>query len=455
MQVTEKLSMVVAMISLGGCLTVGPEYIAPEMDVGTQFIAGGSDSIGDVSAQSWWLEFDDIILNDLVARGQAQNLDIRTAQARVADAREALEATGWASFFGGSFLISHTRSGGAGLPATMATAVETSPNLDIDLFGSNQRRRQQGLATLEASQMNLGASRQMFMTSLVSQYIQARYFQEAMAITKSMISNQKRVLGLVESQQSEGAATLLDIARARAQLDDLRASLPELESGFFQAVYAIATLLAEPAPPIVTKLSRGAPQPVPSYSTSGVGVPADLLRNRPDIRAAERNYASAVAEMGIAEASLYPSLTLSGVIISAPQNTWSFGPSLMLPLLNQPVLRSNRNRARIKAEQAELVWHHTVLYAVEQIQSGLSNLARTKRELANRRAAVISYDEVEKLTKSNFSKGAATTFEVLNAEREVANARLALAGAYRNLALDWTSLQIAAGRGWGVSSKMQ
>lgn len=434
-------------ILLGGCATLGPDFVEPEQNLATRFVEGSSLSIENVAGQAWWLGLNDPMLNGLIEQGQISNLSIRTAVLRIADAREEASVAGVPTLLSGVFSSNHLAAG-SDLVATTATSSQSlNLGFDFDIFGGNRRNRERALANLDSSRFNLGTTRQIFMSNLVTQYIQARYYQELMAVTRIVISSRRQTLVLVEQQLAAGEVLRLDVDRTVAQLEEARASLPSQETGFNNAVYAIATLLAKPAGPIIAELSRGARQPLPRGSTS-VGIPADLLRNRPDVRAAERNYTAASAGIGVAEAAMYPSLSLSGNITTAAITSWSYGPSVIFPILNQPLLKSNKRRAVIQFEQAELAWRSTVLSAVEEVQSAQSSLSRLYRAARSNEASVRANAKVADLSLKIYSEGASTLLDLLDAQRAHETARLSLATVYRDLALNFASLQIAAGHGW-------
>ena len=196
-------------------------------------------------------------------------------------------------------------------------------------------------------------------------------------------------------------------------------------------------------------MTAGAPQPNPP-SSDAAGVPADLLRNRPDVRAAERELAAAVSAVGVAEAALYPSINLSGNVTVGDSESWSFGPTLSIPLLNRPLLAARRDAAVARVQQAEIEWRRTVLAAVEEVQSAQSTFARSRQRLAAQQRAVDSYTQLVALSREAYQLGTTTLFALLDAEQSLADAQVAAATARRDVAADWLALQIAAGKGWAV-----
>ena len=224
-------------------------------------------------------------------------------------------------------------------------------------------------------------------------------------------------------------------------------ALPMLQANFEASVFRIATLLAEPAGPILARMTQGAGQPTPNRGTA-TGTPADLLRNRPDIRAAERDLAAATAAIGVAEAELYPSLRLSGFVSEGDEEDWSFGPSLRLPVLNQGLLAARRNEAVARAEEAELIWRQEVLTAVEEVQTSDSALRYWRSQVGAQRAASDAAEEVRTLTRKTYEAGGTVLTDVLDAERRALDNRLVLMAGLRDLSKSWIQLQVATGRGW-------
>lgn len=432
---------------LAAC-TVGPDYRAPTIGLAARFAEGAGSSDGDVALERWWTGFDDATLNQLANRGLAQNLDILTAVERINEAEAALRATGAAALVTGNVGAEAARVSQQGTIDTESAATAAA-DFVIDLFGGETRSRQQAAAELEGATLDVGTARLAYLSSLVGGYIDARYYQEAAAITRGLIDTRQQTLELVQRQQSVGLATDLDVLQAQALLEETRATLPAFEQGYASSVYAIATLLATPAQPIMTGLQRGAPQPRPPRGAEA-GVPADLLRNRPDVRSTERAYAAAVANIGVAEAELYPALDLSGSISASNPSSWSFGPALALPVLNQPVLRASRDQAISQAKQSELAWRQSVLSAVEEVQTAQGAVIRDRRELAAQQSATDMYRRARDLARETYEGGTTTFLDFLDAERSAGTTALVLALSTRALANDWTSLQIAAGRGWAV-----
>ena len=393
--------------------------------------------------------FNDAKLNQLVTRGLRQNLDIQTSLERIRQAEIALANTGVDSQLSGNVNAAGTLSGADGIRRDASTSVTAGASYVFDLFGGNLRSRQQAEANLEAAAFDLGTVRLAYLSGIVGNYIDARYFQETLALTRQTIRSTERTVNLVRQQRDLGAATDLAVAQAEAELATARSALPSLEAGFTAAVIRISTLLGEPAAPLIADLQRGAAQPSPSRDV-GIGIPANLLRSRPDVAAAERRYAAAVFGVGVAEAGLYPSVSLSGNVTASDPQNWSFGPTVSLPVLGRGLLYNQRLAAQSRAQQAELDWRSAVLAGVEDVQIAQATYLRKNREVAALRRAVSSNERALRLSRIAFEGGGSSVLDLLDAERNTARTRISLATAVRERTASWVNLQIATGSGWAA-----
>tara|TARA_R110000851_G_scaffold314480_1_gene476557 strand:- start:409 stop:1758 length:1350 start_codon:yes stop_codon:yes gene_type:complete len=441
------LLFILASTALVSCTAVGPDYTPPKTPLETSFIGGGA-AHGEVARDEWWKRLNDRQMNRLVDRGLTQNIDIATALQRIKAANTDLRQTGTAGQFSGGLDAQAQRNNGNPISGDPSESATFGANYILDIFGGVRRDAQRAAAGVEAAKFDAGTVRLALVSGVVSNYIDARYFQEALALTRQNIASLRRTQSLIRAQVEQGALSELDLARSAGQLDTAIADLPPLEAAFEARVFAIATLLAEPAQPLLKQMIAGAPQPYPR-SKGSTGVPANLLRNRPDVLAAERRLAAAVAGVGVAEAKLYPSVTLSGSVTAANPSEWSFGPALSLPILNQGPLRARRDAAIISATTAELEWRAQVLAAVEDVQKTQSEFTRKQREVAALRAAQRSRDRTLQLSRKVFELGELNLPDLLDAERFANAARISLAAAVRDLAQSWSALMVATGRGWG------
>jgi multidrug efflux system outer membrane protein len=433
---------------LCACMPLESADTSPPVDMPDAFVHAKATPIGDLAAQAWWQGFHDDRLNALVERGLAQNLDIATAQARVRKAEADLRATGLNAQVQGNLTGQTVRAVDESYSDTASTssAGSLSGSYVVDLFGGNASTRQEARATRDAAEFDVATARLTLLSSIIGRYIDARYDQNLLELTRQTIASREKTLHLVTEQATYGSASDLDTASAQADLDTARSSLPTLIGDFEASVFALATLLDEPAGPLMTSLQSGAPQPRPGAALN-LGVPADLLRNRPDVRAAESRFIAATAAIGVAKADLYPALTLSGTITRQDASSWQFGPILSLPIFNYGRLTAKLQGARANAEVARLDWMKTILSAVEDVQKSQSAYVANHRQSASLAEAVASTDRVRLLSQTTYLQGSATLLDLLDAERRYTSARQSLAQSLRAEATSWAKLQIAIGRG--------
>ncbi len=455
----------VALLSLSGCV-VGPDYKAPEAALPVRFSEGKAGTGVDTANSAWWKAFRDRKLDSLVERGKSENLTVMQALARIEEAQANIVVAGAGGLPSLSSQSSAEVSGqeviGPGGQSTERKQASSALSASwlLDLFGQYRRAKESADASLDAAYDNVGVARLAYLSDLVSSYIDARFYQASIALQRQNLASRRETLKLTNDIRSAGAASSLDVVQAEGLVNATLAELPALETGFHVAANHIATLLGQPAASLTGELIGGAPQPSPRFDTK-VGVPADLLRNRPDVRAAERQLAAATAAIGVAESQLYPSLQLSGnvslsrVVTSAVTGTgslsaWSFGPTINLPIFNGGALKARVTIAESQAQQAYLNWKSTVLKAVEETENAMIALRRDRQTVEALRKVVASYEQALNLARESYRGGASSILDVLDAERSLASGRLQLASGIRQLARDYVALNIATGGGSSI-----
>ncbi|WP_288426972.1 efflux transporter outer membrane subunit [uncultured Agrobacterium sp.] len=462
-----RATLPLTMLLLSGCV-VGPDHKAPEIQLPSKFAEGGKASNGDVATAPWWNTFNDSRLNGYVATGLAQNLTVLQAVERINQAAAQVTSAGAGSLPSLTASGSHTISQTKGSFPTVDTTVRNTSagGLDaswlLDLFGQYRRAKENANASLDAAYSTADVQRLTLISSVVSAYIDVRYYQERLAIARDNLKSRRETLDLTKLQLEAGAASRLDVVQAEGLVNSTIADMPGLETNFRKAAHRIATLLGMPASSLVVELQRGARQPI-ARRPATTGIPVDLIRNRPDIRVAERNLAAAVANIGVAESRLYPSITLSGSISPSfinlanggargTSNSWSFGPSLVLPILDGGALRANVDIAKSAAREEYLAWKATVLNGVEEVENALAAVNRDKQTEDALRRTVKSYQEALSLATASYRDGASSLLDVLDAQRNVSTAQANLATAIQQTAQDYVSLSIALGGGYAFGA---
>ncbi|HBF28565.1 efflux transporter outer membrane subunit [Rhizobium sp.] len=455
-----------AMLLLSGCV-MGPDHTAPETALPAKFAEGGKASAQDTTTVEWWKAFHDAQLNALVIKGINQNLDILQAMERIEQARATV-----------------VTSGAGGLPSLTATASEKGTKTNgsynpssetwssdgglsvswlVDLWGQYHRARQSAKASLDQAYASVDTYRLAYLSDLATAYINARYYQAQIGISNEAVKSRRDTLELTKLQLEAGAASRLDVVQAEGLVNSTLADIPGYESNFYSNAYHISTLLGLPASSLINDLKKNTGQPVARGKVLA-GIPADLIRNRPDIRSAERALAAAVYNIGNAKAQLLPSITLGGSISpsyvhsassNGTANTWSFGPSLSLPIFDGGTLRANVKSKESVAREKYLAWKQTVLTGVEEVESALAAYNRDSRAVAANRAYVASYKEALVLSTASYKDGASSLLDVLDAQRSLTTAQASLATSIQQMAKDFVTLNVAIGGGYNFNGKAE
>lgn len=455
-----RAASLVSLLILAGCVT-GPDHTAPDMALPAKFSESSAGSVGDVTAAPWWTAFRDPRLNSLVDKGLSENLNVLQAIERITAAEAGVVAAGAGSLPSLTGTGSFTRSGTEGSLSTQAPRSTTAGGLSaswlLDLFGEYRRAKESASASLDAAYATADVARLSYLSELTISYINARYYQERIALARRSLASRRETLDLTRLQLEAGAASRLDVVQSEGLVNSTLADIPNFEALFRASAHRIATLLGMPATSLVADLQKGARQPVAARIPKA-GIPADLIRNRPDIRRAERELASAVADIGVAEARLYPAITLSGSIspsyvasaASGNVTSWSFGPTLRLPIFDGGTLKANVDIAESSARVQYLAWKAAVLNAIEEVENALTALNRDSQTVSALTATVRSYEEALELSTSSYRDGASSLLDVLDAQRSVATAQASLAAAVQKMATDYVNLNVAIGGGYAV-----
>ena len=426
---------------LSAC-TVGPVYKTPEIDLPDRYSLVAPVTKASTRDLHWWTDFNDPVLNALVQRGMEGNLDVAEARERVREAEALLRRD------------SQALSGNAQVEATGNSNAANTGQVGLDgtfgLGGRTQWATRAASQRLESAELGVGEARRILLSSLGTTYVDMRFLQRNLETRQQDLRSRRRTLRDLNKQLDSGAATRLDVLRAEALVAETKAEIPPITADIIEQRNRLSTLLGIPVGELPIDLGYNGRQPSPR-GVAEMGVPADLLRARPDIRAAERNYAAAVSDVGVAEASRYPSLTLSGQV-TAPlrSGAWneSIGAGLSIPVFSQPSLKASQDAAESRAQQAFLVWKRTVLTAVEQVETALAELRAANQSVrASQEVVRLNQESLELTRRLLIESGETTVLDLIDRERSVSNARLTLAANKRDLANAYIALRVALGVG--------
>lgn len=422
----------------------GPDYTPPTTRLAGQFSLADQKSPPVSVSEPWWQSFRDPLLNALVDRALRENIDLQIATARVAEAS--------------AFVLTEVPV--VDVNGRIETQIASSHLGDDRQIGSlgavagflgpRARRIEAAKARVDQALAERDAARAVLLANLSSAYVDLRFVQQRIVLKQGEREAWQRTIRDVSTLRGAGEATRLDEVQPRAAQAETDAAIAALRAEEVRQKNRIATLLGTPAGLDNLNLGYTGHQPQP-HTGWRVGVPADLLRNRPDIRASERAYRAAIAEIGVAEAQRYPSLSLSGTI-SVRSDTSPATGGLGAFGVDIPVFDQGARKAAVKAREAQaqaalLGWKSRVLVAVEEVETALASLQHTARAQEASRRAVSLNAEAVTLARNLLNGQEIAVLDFVNLQRTLLNAQSDLALNRRQFALTYVDLQTALGAG--------
>ncbi len=408
--------------------------------------------IEKIAGVAWWQGFQDPTLNKLVVQGLNQNLDLLETLERVRRAEAVVRGSGTTLSDDGNNFASVERKGGKRTSDFTTSQVGFGASWLIDIFGLARSERSAALRDLDAASASSQAARMLFISQITGAYVELRFFEGNIRLKKEDAVSRRRILTETQVLFDAKAATQLDVSRAQGSLSSTLLTIPILEADAQRQRNRIATLLGVQAGTM--KLSIGKNQPVPRMPTPEV-IPANLIRNRPDVRVSEHRYEAQVARIGVAKAELNPSLRLDGTIEASKVSgnsfsTWSFGPTLYIPIFNRGVLKANIDVAESDAKQSHLAWRKSILDAVEEVENAIYSIKKYESAVSISRDLVRYNAEALEFSRELAKIRAITLLELIESERNSGLGREALARNLRQLALEFVALNVALGSGYAV-----
>jgi NodT family efflux transporter outer membrane factor (OMF) lipoprotein len=458
------------LILAAGCATVGPAYRKPDVSVPAAWNRGlasdnatTAETTGNLSR--WWGRLGDATLTGLVEQALAGSTDLRVAQAKL---REALARRNLAD---SNFFPTVTASASANRAKSSA---ETGPggtntlyqagfdaSWEPDIFGGTRRGAEAAQADLESSEANLHNTQVSLAAEVALNYVDVRTLQARLAIARNNLSSQSETLQFTEWRAQAGLATSLDVEQSRANLEQTRAQIPTLTTGLAEAEHRLAVLLGRAPGAVHNILAASAPIPAVSERIA-VGIPADTLRQRPDVRAAERKLAAETARVGQAMAARYPGFTLSGsiglealtlgVLATSGAVTRSLLANVAGVIFDGGRLRSQVEIASAIQEQALIKYEATVLTALEDVENALVSLEENRRRQAALRDAAGAARNAALLARHRYTAGLVDFQPVLDTERTVLTVEDSLATAEAEGVSVLIRLYKALGGGWSPAA---
>lgn len=451
-------------ILLAGCAAVGPDYAPPKTDMPSSWHTPLDPAIQarESLVLEWWKLYDDPLLTRLITEAAQGNLDIKEAVARVDEARARLgmalgeEVPSLDADASITRYRTSTNNYGLGKTETQY-APGVSASWEIDLFGRIRRSVEAAGADFQATREDRTDVMISLYANVALTYLDIRTYQARLAAADANIESQKQVLELTRSKFKYGLATGLEVAQAERVLASSEASVPPLRIELSKNINTMAILLGRQPGALYDELSTPRDIPLPPEKAT-LGMPADLLRQRPDIRRAERQLAAQTARIGVAKADLYPSLSLTGSfgyesvntndLFEPASNVFAFGPSLRWNIFS-----ANRIRNQVKAQDAVtrqylFRYESTVLNALNEVENALRSYIEDRVRLAAMNRAVDAARRSVDLSTRLYKQGLVNFQDVLDAQRDQFSLENDLASARGSSAANFVNLYAAIGGGW-------
>jgi len=457
-----------ALLSLEGC-KVGPNYETPQVLPSETWSRRSDAPLSDDTPQlrEWWRNFNDPVLDQLIGQAEQSNATLEQALANV---RVSLGALGVSEsqFWPQISLAAMYERNKTNISLLAAQGVETSPydvwgagavmaSWEVDVWGRVARMVESAKAELESNIEELRAALITIRAEVGTGYMTVRTLQRQIQLLKAGIANVQTTLDVAQRRLTAGTNTALDVAQIQAELDSLEAMLPSVTADLDAAIFAIAELCGSAPGPIKALLEN--PTPIPTMDDRiGMGIPADLLRRRPDVRASERTAAAAVAMIGANEALNLPVFAINGNIYVAGSQfsglgnsnniAYGFGPTVSWLVFSGGYVTSMITQSRAQAQVALAAYRGTVLDAVRDVETTASMLVYSKQAAERATDAVKSYQIAYDLANKQFSAGTIDIDRLVNLQNQLLRAQQMQADADGSVAQNIVALYRALGGGW-------
>lgn len=474
-----RASLAVTSVVLSACTVVGPDYVRPESPLGPDWYEADRARYDNKAEQQvlWWQSLGDPALNELIDIAHRQNNSLKIAGLRVLESRAQL---GIAT--GNKYPQSQAVAGDATALQASKNAANTAAgdleftqfsigvgaSWELDFWGKFQRGIEAADAAYLASIAGYDQAMILVTAQVCGTYLVIRTLEERLRITKENIALQQRSFDIVNVQFENGSTSELDVLQARTLLMSTRATVPELETQLHQAMNALSILLGRP-PSDLSDLLKSSSTIPPVPSRVAVGLPADLLRRRPDVRQAEYFAMAQNAQVGLAKANLYPSFSLSGSVglVSAGNTdttrtgesgfdqlfdtdsvTYSAGPSFVWPFLNYDRIKNSVRVQDARLQQSLIAYRDTVLRAAQEVEDALVALDGSIRQEAMLAETVASAKRSTEVAQLRFNEGLADYQRVLSAQQGLFSQQSRYVSNRSAIVSNFISLYLALGGGW-------
>jgi len=458
-------ALLCALFAFGFGCTVGPDYEQPELEAPDAWKTAVTRELEGESSplEIWWTSFNDPHLVRLVNEATISNLDLRSAAARVTESRELLGAASGRFYPDVVVDASHRRQRTsdngvlAGGGTIDLSTVGVGFSWELDVFGRIRRSVEASDALFEASIEDYRDVLVILLADIAAGYVDVRTLQARIGYARSNAEGQAATVQLTQDRFAAGLTSARDVAQAEANLATTEAAIPALEIVLEATLNRLSVLLGQTPGTVDAALVTPAPIPVPAQDMTLI-LPAELLRRRPDIRAAERRLAAQTAVVGVATGDLYPVFSLDGLLSLQSTSTgslfdndstsWSLIPGVRWNIFSGGRIQSQIRAEEARTEQALLAYEQTVLVAFEEVENALVAYEREKLRRDRLQRAADASERALRLVQTQYRSGLTDFQSYLDSERVLFDQQDSLAVSEGQVVQNLISLNRALGGGW-------
>ena len=454
-----RLAAVLLATVLSGCAAPAPTYEAPAMIAPAAWRGAGAAASDPAVLENWWRQFHDPVLDSLVADALAANPDLASAQAKLreARARRGLAAANLEPTVSAAGSASRLEAGSGRDRNAFSAGIDAS--WEIDIFGGGKRQLEAAAVDYQVSAENLYGARVSLVAEVARNYVVLRTTQRRLALTEANLAAQQELYRLTGWRHQAGLVSGLDEIQALTELERTSAGMSALYATIDATRNQISLLLGRAPGDLDERLV--ATGRIPAADLIGAGIPADTLRQRPDVRAAERRLAAQSARLGAAEAARYPSFRLGGSLslasatlgdlVSRDASSLSLLAGITAPIFDAGRIRSNIEVQDALLEQARLAYQAAVLTALQEVESALFSVQNSGSAHAALTRAAASARSAYELARQRYAAGLADFQTVLSGQRTALALDDQVAASAGELAAAQIQLYKALGGGWSAT----
>ena len=449
-------------IWVAGCM-VGPDYKRPSIDTPANWRFEDKEA-RDLANTAWWEQFNDPVLNSLVATALQENKDLLIATARVEEffGRYFSTRGGQYPFIGAGGSASReemTKEGPTPIPAGVDRTYNFYQGFlfgtwEIDFWGRYRRTSEAAKAELFSTEEARRTVVLTLVSAVATVYVDIRALDKQLEITQSTAKTRKETLDLFQLRFDKGIISEVDLSQAEAEYEDAMARIPDIERAIGQRENALSVLLGRNPGPI----PRGLTIDELILPAVPAGVPSDLLERRPDIRRAEQTLIAANARIGVAKSLYFPTISLTGALgtvstslsdlFTGPSRTWNFGASANIPIFSAGRIGGEVKASEAAQKQALYGYQQAIQNGFREVEDALIDRSKSRQRLDALERQVRALQNYARLARMRYDEGYTSYLEVLDAERSLFNVELTHTGSQNNLFRSLINIYKSMGGGW-------